>query len=57
MRILFLLYNIQFELDNAINIGEKLISTIEDRNWDDKVCYFADIYPHIIAFTEKVSNN
>lgn len=46
--------NIEFEFDNAIKSGAKLISLIEDRDWGDKVCYFADLDGHIIAFAEKL---
>lgn len=51
----FYVDDIQLEYDNAIKIGAKLISKIEDRDWGDKVCYFADINGHIIAFAEKQS--
>ncbi len=50
----FYVENIQFEYDNAIQMGAKLISPIEDRDWGDKVCYFADIDGHIIGFAEKI---
>jgi len=46
--------NIQLEFDNAIKCGAKLISPIADRDWGDRVCYFADIDGHIIAFAEKM---
>lgn len=48
--------NIELEFENAINIGAQLISPIEERNWGDKVCYFADPDGHIIAFAEKLMN-
>lgn len=44
--------SIQFEFDNAIKSGAKLVSQIEDRDWGDKVCYFSDPDGHIIAFAE-----
>ena len=47
--------NIQFEFDNAVKHGAKLISPIVDRDWGDKVCYFADPDGHIIAFAEKIA--
>lgn len=50
----FYVENIQLEYDNALQLGAKLISPIADRDWGDKVCYFADIDGHIIAFAEKV---
>jgi len=46
--------DIQFEYDNAIKSGAKLISPITDRDWGDRVCYFADPDGHIIAFAEKI---
>ncbi|MDH4471189.1 MAG: lactoylglutathione lyase [Fluviicola sp.] len=53
----FYVESIEFEFENALKIGAKLISPIEDRDWGDKVCYFADIDGHIIAFAEKLNNN
>lgn len=50
----FYVENIELEFDNAIKIGAKRISEIQDRDWGDKVCYFADIDGHIIAFAEKI---
>lgn len=41
------------EYDNALKIGAKLISPISERDWGDRVCYFADPDSHIIAFAEK----
>lgn len=46
--------NIEKEYQNAINCGAKLISPILNRDWGDKVCYFADPDGHIIAFAEKI---
>ncbi|MBL0316490.1 MAG: lactoylglutathione lyase [Flavobacteriales bacterium] len=46
--------NVQLEFENAIKAGAKLISPILDRDWGDKVCYFADPDSHIIAFAEKM---
>ncbi|WP_019538725.1 VOC family protein [Proteiniphilum acetatigenes] len=46
--------DIELESDNAINSGAKLISPIEDRDWGDKVSYFADLDGHIIAFAKKL---
>lgn len=46
--------DIQFEFDNAVKSGAKLISSISDRDWGDRVCYFADSDGHIIAFAEKI---
>ncbi len=50
----FYVENIQMECDNAIKNGAKLISPVEDRDWGDRVCYFADLDGHIIAFAEKI---
>jgi len=50
----FYVENIELEFENAINIGAKLISEIKDHDWGDKVCYFADIDGHIIAFAQKL---
>ncbi len=50
----FYVEDLELESDNAINSGAKLISPIEDRDWGDKVCYFADLDGHIIAFAKKL---
>lgn len=39
--------------ERATHAGAKLISPIEDRDWGDRVCYFADADGHVIAFAEK----
>lgn len=46
--------HIELEYENAIKIGTKLISPIQERDWGDKVCYFADMDGHIVAFAEKI---
>lgn len=51
----FYVDNLEFEYQHAIQIGAKLISSIEVRSWNDNVCYFADIDGHIIAFAEKIN--
>lgn len=51
----FYVENIEFEFENAIASGAQLISPITDRDWGDKVCYFADPDGHIIAFAQKQS--
>lgn len=48
--------DILLEFNNALNCGAKLISAIEQRDWGDNVCYFADPDGHIIAFAEKNSD-
>lgn len=45
--------DIELEFSNAIKSGATLISPIEKRDWNDKVCYFADLDGHIIAFAER----
>ncbi len=50
----FYVADIELEFDNAIQCGAKLISPILPRDWGDKVCYFADIDGHIIAFAAKI---
>ena len=50
----FLVEDLQLEFDNAIFAGAKLISAIDDRNWGDRACYFADPDGHIIAFATKI---
>lgn len=45
--------DLQLEFDNALQIGAKLISPISDRNWGDRVCYFADPDGHMVAFAQK----
>lgn len=46
--------DIRFEFENAVKAGAKIVSQIKDRNWGDRVCYFADPDGHIIAFAEKI---
>lgn len=50
----FYIENIQHGFDNAVKCGATLISQIADRDWGDRVCYFADSDGHIIAFAEKL---
>lgn len=52
----FYVKDIELEFENATKIGAKLISEIKDQDWGDRVCYFADIDGHIIAFAEKLNN-
>lgn len=42
------------EFANALAAGARLISPISDRDWGDKVCYFADIDGHVIAFAQQL---
>jgi uncharacterized glyoxalase superfamily protein PhnB len=46
--------DIELEFQNAIKSGAKLISSIQNRDWGDKVCYFSDLDGHVIAFAEKL---
>lgn len=50
----FYVDDIQLEFDNAVKNGAKLISPIEERNWGDTACYFADPDGHIFAFAKKI---
>lgn len=50
----FYVENLELEYQNAIKTGAKIISGIENRNWGDCVCYFADLDGHIIAFAKKI---
>ena len=50
----FFCTDVQLEFSNAIGCGAKLVSPIEDRDWGDRVCYFADPDGHIIAFAERM---
>lgn len=52
----FYVQDIEMEFNNALESGALLISPIEDRNWGDKACYFADSDGHIIAFAQKNLN-
>lgn len=47
--------DVELEFSNALNSGATLISPVMDRDWGDKVCYFADPDGHIIAFAEKIN--
>ena len=49
--------NIRFEFENAIKSGAKLISPIANRDWGNRVCYFADPDGHIIAFADKINDS
>lgn len=51
----FYVENVEFEFDHAVKTGAKLISSIEERDWGDKACYFADMDGHIIAFAERLN--
>jgi uncharacterized glyoxalase superfamily protein PhnB len=48
--------DVEYEFQYALSIGATLISEIEVRSWNEKVCYFADNDGHIIAFAEKINN-
>mgnify|MGYP000968261235 CR=1 FL=1 len=50
----FYVKNIQSEYDNTTKSGAKLISSTEDRDWGDQVCYFEDLDRHIIAFAKRI---
>ncbi len=46
--------DIESEYQHARAMGAQLISPLEDRDWGDKVCYFADPDGHIIAFAQPI---
>lgn len=50
----FQVENIELEHENALKCGATSISPIEDRDWGDRACYFADLDGHIIAFAEQI---
>lgn len=50
----FYVKNIELEFQNALKAGAIIVSEIADRDWGDRVCYFADSDGHIIAFAEKI---
>lgn len=47
--------DVQFEYEHALQSGARLISTVSEREWGDKVCYLADPDNHIIAFAQTIS--
>lgn len=49
----FIVENLQEEYQYIMNLGIKIISEIEPRNWSDTAFYFSDIDGHVIAFAEK----
>lgn len=51
--MVFLVVSFTMEFENALNSGAKLISPIEDLDWGNRVCYFADPNGHVIAFAER----
>ena len=46
----FIVENLQEEYKNIKNLGAKIISEIEARNWGDTAFYFSDLDGHVIAF-------
>lgn len=48
--------NLEEAFENALHAGAKLISPIEERNWGDSVCYFADLDGHILAFAKSLNS-
>ena len=45
--------NIDTAFELALNCGAQLISPVQERNWGDTVCYFADADGHVIAFAKQ----
>ncbi len=52
----FYVEEVEQEFENAVASGAKLISEIQDRDWGDQVCYFADLDGHILAFAKRIDN-
>lgn len=50
----FYVDHIEDIFQKAIELGAKLISVIEDRDWGDKVGYLADPDGHIVALAQKI---
>ncbi|MFA7687119.1 MAG: VOC family protein [Moheibacter sp.] len=48
--------NLKEAFENALHTGAKPISPIEERNWGDSVCYFADLDGHILAFAKSLNS-
>ncbi|MEN8120070.1 MAG: VOC family protein [Bacteroidota bacterium] len=44
---------VQPYINRSIDNGAKLVSPLKNRDWRDRVAYFADPDGHIIAFAEK----
>ena len=55
--IYLLVGNIKPFIDRSIDNGAKLVSPPENRDWGDRVAYFADPDGHIIAFAEKIKKS
>jgi len=49
----FIVENLQEEYQDIKNLDIKIISEIEERNWNDTAFYFSDLDGHVIAFAEK----
>ena len=45
--------NPQLFIDRAIKLGAKNVSTLQNRDWGEKVGYTTDLDGHILAFAEK----
>lgn len=46
---------IQFFIQKAKELKVKMISELADRDWGDRVVYFADPDGHVIAFAETIT--
>ncbi len=59
MRAVFLCRKyIELEFDNALNSGATFINAIENRDWGDKVYYFADLDgPLLHLQSVRIKNN
>ena len=45
--------NAQAYLKRGVQLGGKMISELEERDWGDKVGYLSDLDGHVIAFAER----
>jgi lactoylglutathione lyase len=49
-----LVEDVEFEYAHALTCTVKEISSVQLKDWGDRVCYFSDPDGHIIAFAEKL---
>ncbi|MBL7809852.1 MAG: hypothetical protein JNN28_18670 [Saprospiraceae bacterium] len=50
----FYVKDVQEMFAHGLQLGISIISPVSDRDWGDRVCYFADPDGHVIAFAEKL---
>jgi len=51
--VYLLLHDAEPMFNRALSLGAKLISPLLQRDWGERVCYFADADGHILAFADK----